>query len=53
MGDFFKNKKLLLLGGRNLGSVDIIKYAKSQGAYTIVTDYLTEEESFAKKYSEK
>jgi len=53
MRHVLKNKKLLLLGGRNLGSVDIIKYAKSQGVYTIVTDYLTEEESFAKKYSDE
>jgi len=35
----FKNKKLLILGGNSL-SCEIIKEAKKNGAYVIVTDYL-------------
>lgn len=44
----FEGKKLLLLGGKPIGSCDIIKYAKENGAYTIVTDYLSPEKSPAK-----
>jgi biotin carboxylase len=43
----FKGKKLLLLG-TNLGTCDIVNYAKSQGAYVIVTDNLPPEKSAAK-----
>ncbi len=48
----FKGKKLLVLG-TSVGSVEIVKYAKSEGAYVIVTDYLPEERSEAKKYADQ
>lgn len=40
-------EKLLMLG-TSLASEEIVKYAKSQGVYTIVTDYLPPEQSTAK-----
>lgn len=40
-------KKLLMLG-TSKASCEMIEYAKSQGIYTIVTDYLTPEKSKAK-----
>lgn len=43
----FEDKKLLLLGS-NAGTVDLIKYAKYNGAYTIVADYLEPAKSPAK-----
>ena len=43
----FAGKKLLILGS-NVGSSDIVKYAKKEGAYTIVADYLPPEKSAAK-----
>lgn len=46
-------KKLLVLGGKNLGSVDIVNYAKLKGVYTIVTDYLSNEESPAKQLADE
>jgi len=49
----FKNKKLLVMGGKPQGSDDIVKYAKSRGAYVIVTDYLDAESSPAKKYADE
>ena len=45
-------EKLLMLG-TSLGSEDIIEYAKSQGIYTIVTDYLPPEKSTAKLISDE
>ena len=45
-------EKLLMLG-TSLGSEEIIKYAKSQGVYTIVTDYLPPEMSTAKLVSDE
>ena len=33
----FSGKKLLVLGGKSVGSVELVQYAKSQGAYVIVT----------------
>lgn len=44
-------EKLLMLG-TSLSSVEIIKYAKSQGVYTIVTDNRTPDLSVAKQYSD-
>ena len=35
----FEGKKLLLLGS-NVGTLDLIRYAKEHGAITIVADYL-------------
>ena len=45
-------EKLLMLG-TSLGSDDVIEYAKSQGMYTIVTDYLEPEISTAKLISDE
>lgn len=41
-------KKLLILGGKPIGSTEIVKTARAMGFYTIVTDYLPAEESAAK-----
>ena len=51
MGKFL-GKKLLVLG-TSVGSVEIVKYAKSEGAYVIVTDYLPAEKSKAKLYADE
>lgn len=48
----FDGKKLLVLG-TSVGSVEIVQYAKSEGAYVIVTDYLPIEKSQAKKYADE
>ena len=48
----FSGKKLLVLGS-NIASVDIVEYAKSEGAYVIVTDYLPKEKSQAKMHADK
>lgn len=42
-------KKLLVLGGKPIASLDIVNYAKSKGVYTIVADYLSKDSSLAKK----
>ena len=47
----FEGKKLLFLGS-NVGTADMIKYAKENGAYTIVADYLPVEKSFGKQLSD-
>ena len=43
----FLNKKILLLG-TNVGSIEIVKYAKAEGAYVIVADNLPDDKSPAK-----
>ena len=48
-----KNKKLLILGGKPIGSFDIVKYAKKKGIYTIVTDYLDVSQSIAKQIADE
>lgn len=48
----FDGKRFLELG-TNVASVDIVKYAKSEGAYVIVTDYLPPEKSEAKRYADE
>ena len=45
-------KKLLVLGS-NLGSVEMVSYAKSEGAYVIVTDYLPDDRSPAKAFADR
>ena len=50
MGNF-DGKKLLLLGS-NVGTLDIIRYAKDNGAYTIVADNLPVERSFGKQFAD-
>ena len=47
----FDGKKLLLLGS-NVGTLDIIRYAKENGAYTIVADNLPIERSFGKQFAD-
>ena len=48
-----KGKKLLVLGGKPIGSYEIVQYAKSQGVYTIVADYLPKEKSIAKQIADE
>ncbi len=53
MGDgLFHNKTLLVLGS-NVGSDDIVQYAKKNGAYTIVADYYSPERSSAKRVADE
>lgn len=47
-----KNSKLLMLG-TSLLSIEMLKYAKSKGVYTIATDYLEPEKSRAKLVSDE
>lgn len=47
----FDGKRLLVLG-TSIGSVDVVQYAKAQGAYVLVTDYLPAERSAAKQYAD-
>lgn len=46
-------KKFLLLAGKPIGSMDILEYAKRQGYYTIVCDYLPKDKSLAKQYADE
>lgn len=48
----FKGKQLLILGS-NVGSDDIVKYARSNGAYTIVADYYPDNRSSAKRIADE
>jgi biotin carboxylase len=48
----FESKKLLLLG-TNAGTCDMVNYARSQGAYVIVTDNLPPEKSAAKQIADE
>ena len=48
-----EDKKLLVLGGKPIGSCEIVSYAKSQGIYTIVTDYLDKKDSKAKQIADE
>ena len=48
----FNGKKLLLLGS-NVGTLDMIRYAKENGAYTIVADNLPVEKSIGKQFSDE
>lgn len=41
-------KKLLILGGKPIGSTEIVRAARKKGVYTVVADYLPETESPAK-----
>ncbi|MBR5176971.1 MAG: ATP-grasp domain-containing protein [Bacteroidales bacterium] len=47
----YKGKKLLLLGS-NVGTLDLLAYAKADGAYTIVADNLPLEKSIGKQYAD-
>ena len=48
----FLGKKLLVLG-TSVASVDIVNYARENGAYVIVTDYLPTEKSKAKQMADE
>lgn len=45
----YTGKKLLILGGKPIGSVELVSRAQELGAYVIVADYLPLEESPAKQ----
>lgn len=45
----YEGKKLLVLGGKPIGSVELVERAKELGAYVIVADYLPIEQSPAKR----
>lgn len=49
----FKGKKLLILGGKPIGSCEIVEKAKSMGIYTVVTDFLSADESAAKRIADE
>lgn len=51
--NLFKDKKLLILAGKPIGSVDIVNYAKSLGCYVIVCDYLPIGQSPAKQFADE
>lgn len=46
-------EKILILGGKPIGSCEIVNKAKEMGFYTIVTDFLDEEQSLAKKVADE
>ena len=46
-------KKLLVLGGKPIGSYELVDAAKSLGHYVIVTDYLPKAESPAKRIADE
>lgn len=48
-----KGKKLLVLGGKPIGSCEIVEFAKAHGVYTIVADYLPKEQSAAKQLADE
>jgi|GEM_PF-1366635 len=48
----FSGKRLLVLGS-NVGATDIVEYARSHGAITIVADYLPPERSAAKQVADE
>ena len=45
--------KVLVLGGKPIGSVELVKRLKELGHYVIVTDYLMKEQSPAKLYADE
>ena|SRR5690554_2519136 len=49
----YLDKKILILGGKPIGSVEAVKYAQQKRIYTIVTDNLPVEESPAKQISDE
>lgn len=46
-------KKLLVLGGKPIGSIELVTRAKELGLYVIVTDYLPVEQSPAKAFADE
>ena len=43
------DKKILILGGKPIASCDIVYYLRKKNVYTIVTDYLSKDQSPAKQ----
>ena len=48
-----KQKKLLILGGKPIGSCELVEAARNSGHYVIVADYLADEESPAKRIADE
>ncbi len=48
-----KSKKLLILGGKPIGSCELVRAAQKKGIYTIVADYLETEQSAAKRIADE
>lgn len=46
-------KKILILGGKPIGSVEMVQRAREMGLYTVVADYLPAAESMAKAYADE
>ncbi len=46
-------QKILILGAKPVGTLDIVNYAKSLGCYVIVCDYLKKEEVLAKQIADE
>lgn len=49
----YSGKRVLVLGGKPIGSQDIVGYLKEEGACTIVADYLSPLESPAKQMADE
>lgn len=48
-----KQKRLLILGGKPIGSCELVHAARNLGHYVIVADYLSDEESPAKRIADE
>lgn len=48
-----ERKKILFLGGKPIGSTEMVSYLKEKGYYVIVTDYLPVNESPAKQIADE
>lgn len=46
-------KKLLVLGGKPIGSCELVRAAQNQGYHVVVTDYLSAEDSPAKQIADE
>ncbi len=46
-------RKILILGGKPIGSIELVEQCKQRGLFTIVTDYLPQSESPAKQYADE
>lgn len=51
--EMLKGKKLLVLGGKPIGSVELVQRAQELGAYVIVADYLSAKDSPAKRIADE
>lgn len=46
-------KKVLVLGGKPIGSIDLVKAVKARGCHVIVADYLPRDQSPAKQFADE